>query len=327
MGGAASRSGHGRGPAEPGNPLVRRVHPSLASPPVTSTSTDASTPGDDAETAAGNPADTAAAAANWLALNRANWNARVPIHVASRFYDVPGFIAGRERLCDFEVAEVGDVTGRTLLHLQCHFGLDALAWARRGASVTGLDFSGAAVAEARSIAEQIGADDARFVESDVYSAVDALDGQTYDIVFTGLGALCWLPDIDRWAQTVASLVAPGGFLYLAEFHPCADILADDGRTVEFDYFSTQARVWDEPYTYSESEEKLSDPVSVEWQHGLADVVTALISAGLRIEMLHEHDFTLFARFPILQFRDGQYRFPPEQPGVPLIYSLRASKAA
>ena len=307
------------GPLRPGrlggNLLVPRARPPLASPPVTSTGID---------TSANNSGD---AAANWLELNRANWNARVPIHVASRFYDVPGFIAGRERLCDFEIAEVGDVAGRTLLHLQCHFGLDVLAWARRGAKVTGLDFSGAAVAAARSLAEQTGTQDARFVESDVYSAVDALEGQTYDIVYTGLGALCWLPDIDRWAQTVASLVAPGGFVYLAEFHPFADILADDGRTVEFDYFSTQARVWDEPYTYSESEETLSDSVTVEWQHGLADVVSALISAGLRIEMLHEHDFTLFARFPILQFRDGRYRFPPEQPGVPLIYSLRASKPA
>ena len=273
---------------------------------------------------------------DWLALNRANWDARAPIHASSRFYDVPGFVAGRSALRDFELAEVGDVSGRTLLHLQCHIGTDTLSWARLGATVIGLDFSGPALETARSIAEQIGATDARFVESDVYEAATALEGRTFDIVYTGLGALCWLPDIERWARTAASLVAPGGFLYLAEFHPFSDILADDGKTVELDYFSSEPRTWTEGETYTDYTTSPADTdgvpmnehtVSVDWQHGLGDVVSALIAADLRIELLHEHDYTLFPRFPHLLVEGDRYRLPPDQPRIPMIYSIRASKPA
>ncbi|MET8704687.1 class I SAM-dependent methyltransferase [Kitasatospora sp. NPDC004723] len=264
---------------------------------------------------------------DWLAANRANWDWRVPVHVASEFYDVPGFVAGKEVLRDFELAEVGDVSGKSLLHLQCHFGQDTLSWARRGATVTGLDFSRPAVEAATGLAGRIGADSARFVVSDVYDAVDALDGQRFDVVYTGLGALCWLPDITRWARTAAALVAPGGFLYLAEFHPFADSLGEDGRTVEYDYFHREATVWDEASTYTDGEPApTAATVTVEWQHGVGEVVSALAAAGLRIEFLHEHDFTVFARFPVLE-HDRVFRFPDGQPGVPLMYSVRASKPA
>ncbi|MFB6893989.1 class I SAM-dependent methyltransferase [Kitasatospora sp. NPDC056327] len=262
---------------------------------------------------------------DWLATNRANWDGRVPVHVASEFYDVAGFVEGGDPMRAFEVDEVGDVTGRTLLHLQCHFGLDTLSWARRGATVTGLDFSGPAVEAATELAGRIGADTARFVVSDVYGAVEALGGRTFDVVYTGMGALCWLPDIARWARTAAALVSPGGFLYLAEFHPFADILGDDGRTVEYDYFDRDATVWDDPSTYTDGEVPPTAPtVTVEWQHGIGEVVSALVAAGLRIEFLHEHDFTLFARFPVLE-HDRGYRYPAGRPRVPLMYSIRASR--
>jgi SAM-dependent methyltransferase len=266
-----------------------------------------------------------AAAADWLALNRANWNARVPIHAVSRFYDLPGFVAGREELRGFELEEVGDVAGRTLLHLQCHLGTDTLAWARHGAVVTGLDFSGQALETARSLAGQIGVQDADFVESDVYSASEALGARTFDIVYTGLGALPWLPDLERWARVAASLVKPGGFFYLAEFHPFADTLAMDARTVEYDYFADAPEVWDEGETYTDSTEPLAATVSVQFQHGLGSVVSALTTAGLRLEFLHEHDYTLFPRFTDLMAENGRYRLPAGRPRVPLIYSLRASK--
>lgn len=263
--------------------------------------------------------------ADWLALNRANWDARVPIHASSRFYDVPGFVAGRSCLREFELAEVGDVDGRTLLHLQCHIGTETLSWARLGATVTGLDFSAPALDTARAVAEQIGATDARFVESDVYEAATALEGQTFDIVYTGLGALCWLPDLERWARTAASLVKPGGFLYLAEFHPFCDILADDGKTIEFDYFSTEPRVWEEDATYTDGASLSEHAVSVDWQHGIGDVVSALLAADLRIELLHEHDYSLFPRFPDMLVEGRRYLLPPGRPRVPMMYSIRASK--
>lgn len=251
--------------------------------------------------------------ADWLAANRANWDERVPIHVAGPFYDLPGFVAGKDTLRDFEDAEVGDVNGRTLLHPQCHIGLDTLSWARRGATVTGLDFSAPAVDVAAGLAEKIGVTTARFVSADVYDAVHALDGRTFDIVYTGFGALCWLPDITRWAGTAAALVAPGGFLYLAELHPVADVLADDGRTVEHDYFERGPIVVDEPGTYADPGASTTATRRIEWQHGIGEVVSAVAAAGLRLEFLHEHDH-------------GHFRFPAGTSGIPQVYSLRATKA-
>ncbi len=263
---------------------------------------------------------------DWLDINRANWDSRVPVHTASDFYDIPGFVAGDEALRGFELAEVGDVTGKSLLHLQCHIGLDTLSWSRHGATVTGLDFSAPAVEVATDLAARIGADTARFLVSDVYEAGETLDGQTFDIVYTGLGALCWLPDIDAWARTAAALVAPGGFLYLAEFHPFGDTLGDDGRTVEYDYFHRGATVWDDASTYTDGEIDTAATKTVEWQHGIGEVLSALVTEGLRVEFLHEHDFTLFPRFPVLE-RNRGYRFPAGQARVPLMYSIRASRPA
>ncbi|MCF6470662.1 class I SAM-dependent methyltransferase [Nonomuraea sp. MG754425] len=261
---------------------------------------------------------------DYLRINQANWNARVPIHVASDFYDVAGFQAGRCSLRAFELEEVGDVAGRSLAHLQCHFGLDTLSWARLGAEVTGLDFSGAAVEQAGAIAADCGIP-ARFVAADVYDAPEALGG-TYDIVYTGLGALVWLPDLDRWARTVAALLNPGGFLYLAEFHPFADLLDDEtGTRVVHDYFDRDPQVWTLPYTYTGGD-VLEHQTSVEFRHGLGDIVTAIAAAGLRVEFLHEHDHTLFRRFDTMTDEEerGTYRMPAGQPRRPLMFSLRAS---
>jgi SAM-dependent methyltransferase len=259
---------------------------------------------------------------NWLRVNRENWDDRVRVHADSDFYDLPGFRAGACTLREFELAEVGDVSGRSLLHLQCHMGQDTLSWARRGAAVTGVDFSEPAIRTARGLAEDIG-QPARFVVSDVYGAPEALGGERFDIVYTGIGALVWLPDLTRWAEVVAASLNDGGFLYLAEFHPLTDILGDDGRSVEEGYFDAGGEVSDFPFTYTGGGE-LTSTVTVEWRHPLGDVVTALADAGLRIEFLHEHDATMFQRYPGLR-RDaaGLYRFPPDHPRIPLMYSLRA----
>lgn len=260
--------------------------------------------------------------------NRAHWDERVPLHAAGDFYDLDSFRSGQDSLRAFEPAEVGDVTGRSLLHLQCHIGLDTLSWARRGAAhVVGLDFSEPAVETARGLARDLGytPDRAAFVTADVYDAVEAVPDSSYDIVFTGAGALNWLPDLRRWAETAAALVAPGGFLYLAEFHPFTDCLDDEtGSRIAYDYFDRDPWVDDEPGTYADLGARTVHNRGVEWQHPLGEVVSSLAAAGLRIDFLHEHDLTLFARFGALRREEnGIHRFPADRPRVPLMYSVKA----
>ncbi len=262
----------------------------------------------------------------WFETNRANWDERVPIHTSGDFYDVESFKAGDERLRPFEIEEVGDVGGMSLLHLQCHFGIDTLSWARRGAKVVGLDFSTPAVEAARRLAKDMKLD-AEFVESNVYDARKALGGRTFDIVYTGAGALNWLPDIGEWADIAASLVKPGGFLYVSEFHPFTDVFGDEDLTVEHDYFhAAEPMVWDEPGLYADFEAETVNNKTYEWNHPIGEVVSAAISAGLSLDFLHEHDYTLFPRWPILE-KSGfdTYRLPEGVPKVPLMYSLRARK--
>jgi SAM-dependent methyltransferase len=262
-------------------------------------------------------------------VNRAWWDERVPIHVGSAFYDVDGFRAGGSSLRPFEVEEVGDVIGKRLVHLQCHFGLDTLSWARAGASAVGLDFSPPAVEAASSLAVETGLD-ARFVCANLYDAVEALRGEKFEVVYTGLGALNWLPDLPRWASIVASLLEPGGFLYVSEFHPFTWVFADETLDIEVDYFhNPEGETWDGGGTYADMEIPTRNNSTIEWAHTLSDVVSAVLGAGLRLEVLHEHDYTLFPRFEHLELDTETlsagviYRQPEGTPRLPLMYSLRA----
>ncbi|MDZ7727844.1 MAG: class I SAM-dependent methyltransferase [Dehalococcoidia bacterium] len=197
----------------------------------------------------------------YFAANRANWDDRAAIHVTSRMYDVEGFVAGTRVMGasnrQEDIDGVGDVAGKTLLHLQCHIGLDTLTWARRGARVTGLDLSPRSIAAARELAERTELTDARFVEANVYDACEALGGEQFDVVFTGVGALNWLPDVRRWAAVVGRLVKPGGVFYMREFHPMTATLDDEdpeGRlVVRYPYFETeQPQAWDDAVTYTDN---------------------------------------------------------------------------
>lgn len=262
----------------------------------------------------------------WIATNRAMWDERVPIHVRSGFYDVDGFVAGRCTLKPFEPDELGDVTDVELVHLQCHFGLDTLSWARRGARVVGLDFSEPAVVAARDLAARIGVD-AEFVAADVYDAVDALDGRRFDVVYTGIGALCWLPDYPRWAKVVAELLRPGGRLYLVEFHPAThDVFSWDDLTLAFSYFEDVV-VDDTRGTYADPTADTVHNRSVEQVPQLGKVITAIAEAGLRIDRLTERPTTFMQRWPMLvQHGEQDWRLPDGVPSLPLSYSLLASKA-
>lgn len=264
-------------------------------------------------------------AEEWRELNRAWWDERVPLHVASPLYDVDGFRAGADRLRDFEVRLAGDVTGLRLAHLQCHFGQDSMSWARRGASVVGLDFSQPAVDAANGLATELGLD-ARFVRADVYDAVEALGGERFDLVYTGLGALNWLPDLERWADVVAALLAPGGRLLLAEFHPVMWMFEDDA-TVTYDYFSNEPFTWEEPGSYADLAATTAHNRTIEFQHPLGEVLGQLLRVGLQITAFEEHDHTLFPALPMLEHRDGAYRWPQGSPRVPMMYAVVARAAS
>ncbi|MCB9662422.1 MAG: class I SAM-dependent methyltransferase [Sandaracinaceae bacterium] len=255
------------------------------------------------------------------------WDERVPIHVAGEFYDVAGWKAGRCSLQPFEAAELGSVDGKRLVHLQCHFGMDTLSWARRGAHVTGLDFSEPAVAAARTLAREASLD-ARFVCADVFDAPAAL-GERYDIVYTGIGALIWLHDIRRWASVVSQLLEPGGCLYLVECHPVTEVFEAGSLVVQHDYFhDPSGAVWDEPGTYADPSAVTQANSSVEFRHPISDVLGALLEHGLTLELFHEHDHSAHARWPFMERgADGCFRLPSGMPRLPLLYSLRARRNA
>lgn len=258
---------------------------------------------------------------NWRELNRAWWDERVPHHVASPLYDEAAFRAGACTLRPFELDLLGDVDGLRLVHLQCHFGHDTLSWARRGASVVGLDFSETAVDVANGLAADLGLD-GRFVCADVYDAVEALDGEQFDVVYTGFGALNWLPDLEAWGQVVRRLVKPGGRLLLAEFHPFAWVYDEDVDRLTFDYFSSAPFVWDETGSYAGGEAATEHNRTIEHQHTLGEVMSVLLRHGFGIRGFQEYDHTLFPRWPFLeQHADGTFRFPEGQPKLPLMYTL------
>src|SRR5450631_2945652 len=220
---------------------------------------------------------------DYRSVNRENWDERVPAHLDSpdyatgRFAEDPSFLS---QVVRFDVPRLGDISGLRGVHLQCHIGTDTVSLARLGASMTGLDFSAPAVAAAQRLAERAGAG-ARFVQADVYAAPDVLGKSEFDLVFTGIGALCWLPDIRRWAEVVTALLRPGGRLFLREGHPVLLSLADvgpDGRLVVEDvYFErTEPTVVEQPGTYVETDAKFSQNLTHQWNHGLGEVVTALL---------------------------------------------------
>ena len=266
--------------------------------------------------------------------NRRLWDAWTAIHTTGSFYDVQRFRDDPTdvRIEPWERAEVGDVVDRTLLHMQCHFGLDTLSWARLGARrVTGVDFSGPAIAFARELARETALEDrSRFVVSDVYELPGSLAEETFDVVYTGRGALGWLPDLGPWARAVAQFVAPGGIFYIHEGHPAMWAIADDQPAGElrlgYDYWGGQTLSFPVEGSYADPTAEVDAEVEHGWNHSLGEIVTELARAGLRIEFLDEKR-ELGWLAPFLEDRgDGRYVWPARTGGnLPLMYSLRARK--
>jgi SAM-dependent methyltransferase len=266
----------------------------------------------------------------YLRLNRAWWNERVPIHAEGEFYDLDGFVAGRDTLMPFEPDLVGPVDGLDLVHLQCHMGMDTLSWARRGARVTGLDFSEPAIEVARGLAEQIGVH-ARFEVADVYDAVEVLDAD-FDLTYQSLGSLNWHPDMARWAGILFRLTRPGGRYVLLEGHPMSWVLDDDGEQVAFPYFvpAEGMRLSDDGGTYADMSAVTVNNDTIEWGHTLSEVITSLLDAGFVLERFVEHPFSVFRMWPWLDEHEDPFRTfwaPEGRPSLPMMYSLVARRPA
>jgi SAM-dependent methyltransferase len=267
--------------------------------------------------------------------NRDLWNAWTRINLQSDFYDVEAFATGRGRDLDaICLAGPGDVLGKSLLHLQCHFGMDAIRWARHGATVTGVDFSEEAIAAARALAARMGVP-ATFIQADVCDLPAQLDGR-FDVVFTSHGVLSWLPDLERWARGIARCLAPGGVFFIADAHPM--LLCFDDRPTEpglrllYPYFHGPEPIRDEhPGCYSAPEAPITSVEHV-WLHRLSGIIGSLARAGLRVESFDEYPFLGWKFFPWMQQgADGWWRLPddariPTGAGsLPLMFSLKASR--
>jgi SAM-dependent methyltransferase len=266
--------------------------------------------------------------AGWPEANRTLWDERVPIHLASDFYDVEGFKRGRGAVEPFEIDELGPLGDLQLAHLQCHFGLDTLDLVRSHPALeaVGLDFSRPAIDAANALAAELGlADRARFVESNVFAATDVLPAGSFDVVYTGKGALIWLPDLRAWAETCARLLRPGGWLYVAEFHPVANCFDEREPTVVADYFSTETHVYDDPGTYADPSAATVHNRRYEWQHPTSRVIEALLGVGFHLQFFHEWDYTVARQFEWLERgKDGRWHWPGGV-GLPLMFSLKAHK--
>lgn len=268
-----------------------------------------------------------------FAVNRRLWEAWTAVHATGDFYDLEGFRKGGIRLRDEEVEALGDVGGLTLLHLQCHFGIDTLSWARLGATVTGADFSPAAVRLARELAADLGFADARFVESNLYDLPTELDG-TFDIVYTSRGVLGWLPDIAAWARVVAHFLRPGGRFYISEIHPVVQAFEDEGVApgelrLAYPYWEHRdPLIFDVQGSYADPSADVGDQHEHGWDHGLGEIVTALIDAGLRLRWLRESPELDWGTDFLVETApgSGRFRLPPEATGeMPLMFSLLATK--
>lgn len=271
---------------------------------------------------------------DYRALNRASWDERAPAHAASRDYAIGRFIADAAFLSDvvrYDRPGLGDIADLRGLHLQCHIGTDTISLSRLGARMTGLDFSAASLAEARRLAERLGAE-VDFVEADVYDAAAVLGHAVFDLVYTGIGALCWLPDIRRWARLIADLLRPGGRLFVREGHPVLwaldDIRGDGSLLIEYPYFErAEPTVVSDGGTYVETDATFEHNVTHVWNHGLGEIVSAVLEAGMELTALAEHDSVPWEALPGLMERigGGEWRLADRPWRLPHSYTLQAVK--
>ncbi|MEM9051138.1 MAG: class I SAM-dependent methyltransferase [Bacteroidota bacterium] len=261
---------------------------------------------------------------DYLEFNKKSWDSRVEAHVESDFYDMASFLDGKSSLNEIESAFLGDVKEKSILHLQCHFGQDTLSLQRLGARCVGVDLSEKAIEKARSLNDKLGLD-ARFVACDVFDSPNHLD-EKFDVVFTSYGTIGWLPDLDRWAEVIHHFLKPGGKLIFAEFHPVVWMFDDDFQSIKYRYLKSDPIIEEEEGTYADREASEVEGKTITWNHGLSEVVTALLKVGLSVESLLEYDYSPYNCFRhTVEFEPGKFRIAQLEDKIPMVYSVVATK--
>jgi len=265
---------------------------------------------------------------DYFAANKSLWNQRTAVHKDSSFYNLAGFKNGETVLTPIELNELGDVKGKTMLHLQCHFGMDSLNWARLGAAVTGVDLSDEAIKEARQLNDDpsinSGGLKAKFICCNVYDLKEHLD-EKFDIVFTSYGTIGWLPDLDKWAELIAHYLKPGGIFYMADFHPVVWMFDDEFTHIKYYYDNRELIVMENMPTYT-GDTKAIEGKEYSWNHSISEILNTLIKAGLKIELFNEHNFSPYPNFDkSVEVEKGKWQIKGMEGKLPIVYSIMAVK--
>ena len=262
-------------------------------------------------------------ALNYIEKNKASWNNKTDYHINSDFYDMDNFLKGKSSLNDIELKLLGEITGKTILHLQCHFGQDSISLARMGAAVTGVDLSDNAISKATGIAKQLDAN-ANFICCNIYDLPKQLD-KNFDIVFTSYGTIGWLPDLDQWAAIVSKYLKPGGKFVFVEFHPVIWMYDDDFENVKYNYSKSDPIIETVSGTYADRSAPITTE-TVNWNHGISEVVNSLIKHGLEINILNEYDYSPYNCFnKTEEFEPGKFRIKHFGNMIPMVYAILATK--
>lgn len=260
---------------------------------------------------------------NYIEINRQSWNNRTALHLKSKFYDLDGFLKGNSSLNDIELSLLGDIDGKTILHLQCHFGQDTISLSRLGAQVTGVDLSDKAIVSAREIAKKTNSN-AKFICCNIYDLPNYLD-EKFDIVFTSYGTICWLPDLDKWAKVISDFLKPNGKFVFAEFHPIVEMFDDNFESIRYRYFNSGPILETETGTYADKNANLVQSY-VTWNHSISEVINSLLKNGLEIKQFDEFDYSPYNCFSkIIEREPRKFRIEHLGNKIPMIYSLKCYK--
>lgn len=260
---------------------------------------------------------------DYKAINKASWNKRTELHIDSDFYNNEAFIKGKNSLNKFELDILGDLTGKKILHLQCHFGQDTISLTRLGAEATGVDLSDVAIENAKELASKTNSN-AKFICSDIYDLPNHLEGE-FDLIFTSYGTIGWLPDLDKWATILDTFLKPQGKFVIVEFHPAVWMFDDDFTTVKYNYFNTEPIIENTEGTYAEKDAEQSFE-TVTWNHPISEVLTSLFAKNIKLDSFKEYDYSPYDCFAHTEeFEPGKFRIKHFGNRLPMVYSIEATK--